>query len=348
MNKSEEIVELMLKDPNGLWSLEKHFYETAKLYSSEFKSRVHSENIEEFLDNLESGFGKGSTKLLHELPEEVPEPDLTEKEKIRQTIRGQLEPYQNRFLNDLNTLPNEMVGDALEVYNFIHGMSKREFILGDLTSIRPSQTTTSTLKAKSLDELISSEEFQTNYAISRVIALGKDVAKTIDGPFNELYNRGIRDEENGNIIGAMSNYLACLQKKDFDPAKNRLATMSGLIKSQFQLTNKFPNIPTTIEQNLVNYLQHIPNSEELANNIDNLFYTMNTKEDFQEELRQTCKELVEQSMTVGRSKRTKIYKPTRNIMNSIKIYAEVGKHKIPNINFNDATKQAFYNLTIGK
>tara|TARA_Y100000034_G_scaffold136238_1_gene211722 strand:- start:1226 stop:3181 length:1956 start_codon:yes stop_codon:yes gene_type:complete len=348
LNKSEEIVELMLKDPNGLWSLEKHFYETAKLYSSEFKSRVHSENIEEFLDNLESGFGKGSTKLLHELPEEVPEPDLTEKEKIRQTIRGQLEPYQNRFLNDLNTLPNEMVGDALEVYNFIHGMSKREFILGDLTSIRPSQTTTSTLKAKSLDELISSEEFQTNYAISRVIALGKDVAKTIDGPFNELYNRGIRDEENGNLIGALSNYLACIQKKDYGPAKNRIVTISGMIQSQFRLANKFPNIPTTIEQDLMKYLQHIPNSKPLANQIDDLFYSMNTKDSFQEELRQTCKDIVEQSMTVGRSKRTSIYKTTRNIMDSIKNYSQVGNQDLPNINFNNATKQAFYNLVACK
>jgi hypothetical protein len=75
---------------------------------------------------------------------------------------------------------------------------------------------------------------------------------------------------------------------------------------------------------------------------------MNTKDSFQEELRQTCKDIVEQSMTVGRSKRTSIYKTTRNIMDSIKNYSQVGNQDLPNINFNNATKQAFYNLVACK
>ena len=319
LNKSEEIVGMLLEDPNGLWSLEKHFHETVKLYDKEFKDRKHSEQVKEYLENLQHGFGKGSTKLIHELPEPISESELTKKEQIRKTISGNLEPYQNRFLNDLTHLPENLIDDALEVYNFIHKMKNREFIPEDLTSIRVSPSKNSTLKTKKIDELISSENFQTDYAIARMINVGKDDAKTRDGSFNELFDRGTREEENGNIIGAMSNYLACLQKKDFGPAKNRLATMSGLIQAQFQLTNKFPNIPTKIEQDLMTYLQHIPNSEELANNIDNLFYTMNTKETFQEELRQTCEEIVEQSMTVGRSKRTKIYKPARNIVSIVNI-----------------------------
>ncbi len=347
LNKSEEIVGMLLGDPNGLWSLEKHFHETVKLYKEEFEDREYSEQAREYLENLEAGFGKGSTKLIHEL-QDVPEIELTEKERIRKTIRGQLEPYQNRFLNDLNTIPDNLVGDALEVYNFIHKMSNREFVLGDLTSIRASPTITTTLKSRSLDELISSEEFQTDYAISRAISLGKDNAKLIDGPFNELYDWGIRDEENGNLIGALSNYLACIQKKDYGPAKNRLAAITGMIQSQFRLANKFPNIPTEIEQDLMRYLQHIPDSKPLANQIDNLFETMNTKESFNDELQQTCKAIVEQSMTVGRSKRTKIYKTTRNIMASIKNYSEIGNQKLPNINFNNATKQTFYNLVACK
>ena len=348
LNKSEEIVGMLLEDPNGLWSLEKHFHETVKLYDQEFEDRKYSEKVRKYLENLEHGFGTGSTKLIHELPEEISEPELTKKEKIQRTIRGQLEPYQNRFLNDLNTIPEELVEDALEVYNFIHKMSNREFILGDLTSIRTESTITETLKSKSLNELISNDNFQTDYAVSRVIALGKDNAKTIDEPFNELYTQGSVDEDNGNLIGALSNYLACIKKKDHEPAKNRLAAISGMIQSQFRLANKFQNIPTAIEQDLMKYLQHIPNSRPLATQIDNLFETMNTKESFQDELIETCKELVEQSMTVGRSKRTKIYKPARNIMQSIKRYTEVGKHKIPNINFNNATKQSFYNLSVGK
>lgn len=348
LNKSEEIVELMLKDPNGLWSLEKHFYETAKIYANEFENRTYSKNIKEFLDNLESGFGEGSTKLLYELPESIPESELTKKEKIQQTLRGQVEYYQQRFLNDLNTIPDELVDDALEVYNFIHKMSNREFILGDLTSIRTLSKKNSPIKSESLDEIISSEEFQTKYAVSRIIELGKNNAKTIDGPFNELYNHGIRDEENGNLIGALSNYLACIQKKDYEPAKNRLAAISGMIQSQFQLANKFPNIPTEIEQDIINYLHSIPNSKPLVNQIDGLFQMMNTEDSFKDELYKTCKGVVEKSMTVGRSKRTKIYRTSKNIMNSIKKYTEVGNHKIPDINFNNATKQAFYNLVIGK
>lgn len=348
LNKSEEIVEMLLEDPNGLWSLEKHFHETLKLYAKEFEDRKHSEQVREYLENLEHGFGKGSTKLLHELPEETPELDLTEKEKIQQTLRGHLEPHQQRFLKDLEKLPDELIDDALEVYNFIHKMTNREFILGDLTSIRPSPNTTSTLETKTLDEIISSDNFQTDYATSRIIQLGKDNAKLINGSFNELYDRGVRDEENGNIIDALSNYLACIQKKDYGPAKNRLAAISGMVQSQFRLANKFPNIPTEIEQDLMKYLQHIPNSKPLANQIDNLFETMNTKDTFQEELTQTCKSIVEQSMTVGRSKRTSIYRITRNIMESIRKYAKVGNQELPNINFNNVTKQSFYNLVACK
>ena len=347
LNKSEEIVGMILEDTNPLWSLEKYFHETLKLYAGEFKDREYSKQAREYLEGIEDGFGRGSTKLLHELPKEEPESDLTEKEKIQQTLRGQLQPYQQRFLNDLEKLPEELVDDALEVYNFIHKTVNREFILGDLTSIRTPPTTT-TLTAKSLDEIISSEEFQTDYAVSRTIQLGKENAKTIDGPFNELYNLGIQDEENGNLIGAMSNYLACLQRKDYGPAKNRLAAISSMIQSQFQLTNKFPNIPTAIEQDLMKYSHFIPNSKTLANQIDNLFQTMNTKESFQDELQKTCEAIVEQSMSVGRSKRTSIYKTTRKIMESIQKYAKAGNHKIPNINFNNATKQAFYNLVVGK
>ena len=227
-------------------------------------------------------------------------------------------------------------------------MSNREFILGDLTSIRTLSKKNSPIKSESLDEIISSEEFQTKYAVSRIIELGKNNAKTIDGPFNELYNHGIRDEENGNLIGALSNYLACIQKKDYEPAKNRLAAISGMIQSQFQLANKFPNIPTEIEQDIINYLHSIPNSKPLVNQIDGLFQMMNTEDSFKDELYKTCKGVVEKSMTVGRSKRTKIYRTSKNIMNSIKKYTEVGNHKIPDINFNNATKQAFYNLVIGK
>ncbi|MBT5274713.1 hypothetical protein HOH11_00910 [Candidatus Woesearchaeota archaeon] len=346
LNKSEEIVGMLLEDPNGLWSLEKHFHETLELYANEFEKRKYSEKVKEYLWNL--GYGKGSTKLLHELPDQSLELNITKKEEIQQTLRGQLEPYQHRFLNDLNTIPDELIDDALEVYNFIHKLSNREFILGDLTSIRTLPTKTSSLKSESLDNIISREDFQTDYAVSRIISLGKDNARTIDGPFNELYNRGIRDEENGNLIDALSNYLACIQKKDYEPAKNRLAEISGMIQSQFQLANKFPNIPTEIEQDIINYLHTIPNSKSLVNQIDELFQTMNTEDSFKDELYKTCKEIVEQSMTVGRAKRTKIYKPVRTIMNSIKKYTEVGNHKIPNINFNNATKQAFYNLAKGK
>jgi len=121
-----------------------------------------------------------------------------------------------------------------------------------------------------------------------------------------------------------------------------------MIQSQFQLANKFPNIPTGIEQDLMKYLHFIPDSKPLANQIDNLFQTMNTKESFKDELHKTCEAIVNQSMSVGRSKRTKIYRTTKNIMESIKKYSEVGNHKIPNINFNNATKQAFYNLVVGK
>jgi len=348
LNKSEEVVGMILEDSNPLWSLEKYFHETLKLYTKEFKDREYSEQAREYLEALEGGFGSGSTKLPHELPEEILESNLTEKEKIQQTLRGQLEPYQQRFLNDLEHLPDELVSDALEVYNFMRKMMNREFILGDLTSIRTSPTTTSTLKAKTLDEIISSENFQTNYAVSRIIQIGKENARTIDGSFNELYKLGIHDEENRNLIGALSNYLACLQKKDYGPAKNRLATISGMIQSQFQLANKFPNIPTGIEQDLMKYLHFIPDSKPLANQIDNLFQTMNTKESFKDELHKTCEAIVNQSMSVGRSKRTKIYRTTKNIMESIKKYSEVGNHKIPNINFNNATKQAFYNLVVGK